>query len=60
MLKLFVSTDKAVYPISAMGLSRADGEIDDCKSRVTDPSKTLICATRYGNVMASRICYHFC
>ena len=50
-----LSTDKAVYPISAMGLSKALMEkLMIAKSRVTDPSKTLICATRYGNVMASR------
>ncbi len=48
-----LSTDKAVYPINAMGISKAMMEkIIVAKSRVT--SKTVICATRYGNVMASR------
>jgi UDP-glucose 4-epimerase len=48
-----LSTDKAVYPINAMGISKAMMEkIIVAKSRVT--SDTTICATRYGNVMASR------
>jgi UDP-N-acetylglucosamine 4,6-dehydratase len=48
-----LSTDKAVYPINAMGISKAMMEkIIVAKSRVT--SETVICATRYGNVMASR------
>ncbi len=51
-----LSTDKAVYPINAMGISKAMAEkIVVAKSRVTSvQNKTVICATRYGNVMASR------
>jgi len=50
-----LSTDKAVYPINAMGLSKAMMEkIFIAKSRTVDPDRTLICGTRYGNVMASR------
>ncbi|MGR5241595.1 polysaccharide biosynthesis protein [Photobacterium damselae] len=50
-----LSTDKAVYPINAMGISKAMMEkVIVAKSRNVDPSKTVICATRYGNVMASR------
>jgi UDP-N-acetylglucosamine 4,6-dehydratase len=48
-----LSTDKAVYPINAMGISKAMMEkVVVAKSR--SPTETLICATRYGNVMASR------
>jgi UDP-glucose 4-epimerase len=50
-----LSTDKAVYPINAMGLSKAMMEkVMVAKSRLCDPDKTVLCATRYGNVMASR------
>ena len=50
-----LSTDKAVYPINAMGMTKAVMEkLMISKSRNIDPSKTVICATRYGNVMASR------
>ncbi|MCG2722898.1 MAG: polysaccharide biosynthesis protein [Thermodesulfovibrionales bacterium] len=50
-----LSTDKAVYPINAMGMSKAMMEkLVIAKSRLTDPKKTLFCCTRYGNVMASR------
>lgn len=50
-----LSTDKAVYPINAMGISKAMMEkVFIAKARTVDPSKTLICGTRYGNVMASR------
>jgi UDP-glucose 4-epimerase len=50
-----LSTDKAVYPINAMGMSKALMEkIFVAKSRTVEPDKTLICGTRYGNVMASR------
>jgi UDP-N-acetylglucosamine 4,6-dehydratase len=50
-----LSTDKAVYPINAMGISKAMMEkVFVAKSRNVDPSKTTICGTRYGNVMASR------
>ncbi len=50
-----LSTDKAVYPINAMGMSKAMMEkVMVAKSRLCDPKKTTLCATRYGNVMASR------
>ncbi|MFC3679568.1 polysaccharide biosynthesis protein [Bacterioplanoides pacificum] len=50
-----LSTDKAVYPINAMGISKAMMEkVMVAKSRNVDPAKTTICGTRYGNVMASR------
>lgn len=50
-----LSTDKAVYPINAMGMSKAIAEkIMIAKSRMIPDSGPLICATRYGNVMASR------
>lgn len=50
-----LSTDKAVYPINAMGISKAMMEkVIVAKSRNVDPKKTVISATRYGNVMASR------
>jgi UDP-glucose 4-epimerase len=50
-----LSTDKAVYPINAMGISKAMMEkVMVAKSRMCDPVKTVLCATRYGNVMASR------
>lgn len=51
---IVLSTDKAVYPINAMGISKAMMEkLAVAKSRVTAPA-TTICVTRYGNVMASR------
>lgn len=50
-----LSTDKAAYPINAMGISKAMMEkVVVAKSKTVDPEETLICATRYGNVMASR------
>ncbi|MAG65057.1 MAG: UDP-glucose 4-epimerase [Pseudomonadales bacterium] len=50
-----LSTDKAVYPINAMGISKAMMEkVMVAKSRNVDERKTVICGTRYGNVMASR------
>lgn len=50
-----LSTDKAVYPINAMGISKAMMEkVIVAKSRTLEYSKTTICCTRYGNVMASR------
>lgn len=50
-----LSTDKAVYPINAMGISKAMGEkVAIAKSRGTGSHNTVICSTRYGNVMASR------
>ena len=50
-----LSTDKAVYPINAMGMSKAMMEkVMVAKARLCDPGGTVLCATRYGNVMASR------
>lgn len=50
-----LSTDKAVYPINAMGISKAMAEkIVVAKSRLVTEKGPVICATRYGNVMASR------
>jgi UDP-N-acetylglucosamine 4,6-dehydratase/5-epimerase len=50
-----LSTDKAAYPINAMGISKAMMEkVFVAKSKTIDPERTLICGTRYGNVMASR------
>jgi len=50
-----LSTDKAVYPINAMGMSKALGEkVMVAKSRELINTETLFCGTRYGNVMASR------
>ena len=52
---VLLSTDKAVYPINAMGLYKAMMEkVMVAKSRLCDPERTVLCATRYGNVMASR------
>ncbi len=52
---IFLSTDKAVYPINAMGMSKALMEkLVIARSRDLKNKKTIICATRYGNVMASR------
>ena len=52
---VLLSTDKAVYPINAMGISKAMMEkIMVAQSRLCDPQKTVLCATRYGNVMGSR------
>ena len=53
--KAILSTDKAVYPINAMGMSKGLMEkLVVSRSRDLNRSKTIICATRYGNVMASR------
>ncbi|MCL2487257.1 MAG: polysaccharide biosynthesis protein [Oscillospiraceae bacterium] len=50
-----LSTDKAAYPVNAMGMSKAMMEkVAVAKSRSVDPKKTLICCTRYGNVLCSR------
>src|SRR5476651_2562072 len=49
-----LSTDKAVYPINAMGISKAMAEKLMAKSRMIPAKGPVICATRYGNVMASR------
>ena len=52
---IVLSTDKAVYPINAMGMSKALMEkVASAKSRNLDRNSTTICVTRYGNVMASR------
>lgn len=52
---VMLSTDKAVYPINAMGISKAMMEkFMVAKSRMQNPGETVLCATRYGNVMASR------
>lgn len=50
-----LSTDKAVYPINAMGISKAMAEkVMVAKARMQAKGETVFCATRYGNVMASR------
>ncbi len=50
-----LSTDKAAYPVNAMGTSKAMMEkVAVAKARTVDPEKTMICCTRYGNVMCSR------
>jgi len=50
-----LSTDKAVYPINSMGISKAMMEkVMVAKSRYLDPKKQIFCGTRYGNVMGSR------
>ena len=50
-----LSTDKAVYPINAMGMTKALAEkVMIAKSRSLNGKKTMLCGTRYGNVMASR------
>lgn len=52
---IVLSTDKAVYPINAMGISKAMMEkVAVAKSRNLKENETVICCTRYGNVMASR------
>lgn len=52
---ILLSTDKAVYPINAMGISKAMMErLMVAKARMRTKGETVICATRYGNVMASR------
>jgi len=52
---VMLSTDKAVYPINAMGISKAMMEkFMVAKSRMQNAGETVLCATRYGNVMASR------
>ena len=49
-----LSTDKAVYPINAMGISKAMMERIAISKSLINKSKTTVCVTRYGNVMASR------
>lgn len=50
-----LSTDKAAYPVNAMGISKAMMEkVIVAKSRTVSPERTKICCTRYGNVMCSR------
>jgi UDP-glucose 4-epimerase len=52
---VILSTDKAVYPINAMGISKAMAEkLMVAKARLQQEGETVFCATRYGNVMASR------
>ena len=52
---IVLSTDKAVYPINSMGISKAMAEkLMIAQARVQQPGETIFCATRYGNVMASR------
>lgn len=52
---IVLSTDKAVYPVNAMGISKAMMEkLVVAKARLSRPGDTVFCATRYGNVMASR------
>lgn len=52
---IVLSTDKAVYPINAMGISKAMAEkLMVAKARTQGDTETVLCATRYGNVMASR------
>ncbi len=52
---IVLSTDKAVYPINAMGMSKAMMEkLMVAKARMQREEETVLCATRYGNVMASR------
>ena len=52
---IVLSTDKAAYPINAMGMSKAMMEkVAVAKGRDLKPDQTIICRTRYGNVMASR------
>src|SRR5690606_30847450 len=52
---ILLSTDKAVYPVNAMGLSKAMMEkVMIAKSRLSNGSSCVVCATRYGNVMGSR------
>lgn len=54
-LVVVLSTDKAVYPINAMGISKAMAEkVMVAKSRMQAETDAVFCATRYGNVMASR------
>ena len=50
-----LSTDKAAYPVNAMGITKAlEERVAVAKSRTVDPARTKICCTRYGNVMCSR------
>jgi UDP-glucose 4-epimerase len=52
---IVLSTDKAVYPVNAMGISKAMMEkLMVAKARMRRDGETVLCATRYGNVMASR------
>lgn len=50
-----LSTDKAAYPVNAMGITKAlEERVAVARSRSVDPTRTKICCTRYGNVMCSR------
>lgn len=52
---ILLSTDKAVYPVNAMGISKAMAEkVMLARARAAGEEETVFCATRYGNVMASR------
>ena len=52
---IVLSTDKAVYPINAMGMSKALMEkVMTAKARIVDKNQIILCGTRYGNVIASR------
>lgn len=52
---ILLSTDKAVYPVNAMGISKAMAEkVMSARARAAREGETVFCATRYGNVMASR------
>lgn len=52
---IVLSTDKAAYPVNAMGMSKALAEkIVTARSRMSNGGGTIVCSTRYGNVMASR------
>ncbi len=52
---ILLSTDKAVYPINAMGMSKALAEkILQARSKISSKNNTILCITRYGNVMGSR------
>lgn len=52
---ILLSTDKAVYPVNAMGISKALAEkVMIARARAAQDGETVFCATRYGNVMASR------
>ena len=52
---IVLSTDKAVYPVNAMGMSKALMEkVMTAKARTVDENKIVLCGTRYGNVIASR------
>jgi UDP-glucose 4-epimerase len=53
-IKNYLSTDKAAYPINAMGISKRDGKVAVAASGTIAIIQQLFCLTRYGNVMASK------